>query len=103
MRFFLFIVITFLLIGCEENDYNMEGENLKLNLLNSSLEKAKDVNLEKKNRLEALQNAYAIVSTFPDDTSKVSNYHKVSVDYYLLGDYNKYKVLNEKVYLSEKV
>ena len=70
--------------------------NLKKSLFESSLEKAKNSEISREEKYNALVNAYGIVSTFDNDTSKINAYNKISLAYYSLGDYDHFKSLNEK-------
>ncbi|WP_109299232.1 sensor histidine kinase [Aquimarina sp. AU474] len=92
----LFFLILF--IGCSDKskDKIHEEDQLKLNLIESHVEKSKDRSRSKKERKGELIKAYGIVSTLPNSKNKIEGLHAISIVYYSLKDYGKFKYLNLK-------
>ena len=92
----LVVFFFFLLLSCNSDQQVIEGEEMKLNLINSNLNKAIDKSRSEEDRKNDLQNAYGLVTTLNENSSKVQWLHDISREYYDLKDYEKFKHLNER-------
>ncbi|WP_103072246.1 tetratricopeptide repeat-containing sensor histidine kinase [Aquimarina sediminis] len=96
--FFIIIIISSLILNsCYNNpDKAIESEELKLNLIQSYIEIAKDRQNSEAERRTNLEKAYSICSTLNNNTSKINKIQNISFIYYELKDFDKYKDMNER-------
>lgn len=95
IRFSSILLIIFL-FGCNDSNRTIEDKELKSKLLQSYIDKANDRQNSKEDRKKNLEKAYSIYSTLNNDTYKVNKIHEISVGYYTLKDFDKFRDLNEK-------
>lgn len=94
--FWKFIILSYLMIGCNDQDKILEEEELKSNLIKSYIDISKDKQNSIEERKSNLERAYSICSTLDDNSFKIENIHGISFVYYSLKDYENYKAMNEK-------
>ncbi|WP_438712397.1 tetratricopeptide repeat-containing sensor histidine kinase [Aquimarina muelleri] len=92
-----FSIIFFILffIGCN-NLNEIQDEELKSNLIQSYIDKAENKQNSEKERKNNLEKAYNIYSTLSDNTYKIEKIQEISFTYFTLGEYDKYREMNEK-------
>ncbi len=102
--FIKIIFIVFFLFSCNKPNDTIKDIELKSNIINSYIENGKDRKISEEEREKYLEKASTLVSTLNDNTFKISKKQEISYGYYSLGDYDSYKVLNEKALkLSYKI
>ncbi|MBQ4821735.1 sensor histidine kinase [Aquimarina sp. MMG016] len=64
------------------------------------MKSAEDKSKSIEERKRILNKAYGVASTFPDSEIKIAKLHEISIKYYSLEDYNRFKQLNLKALKS---
>lgn len=96
---FLKVFLILILLGCDtssDSDNVIEEKELKSNMISSHIEKAQNRELSIEERKANLDKAYAICSTLKNETYKRDKIHEISIGYYALKDYLRYKKMNER-------
>ncbi|GAA3516734.1 hypothetical protein GCM10022393_33570 [Aquimarina addita] len=95
-------IIFFLFFGCGKNSEPFQKEEVKSNLIESNLSNSKNNSRSIEDRKEDLMKAYGMVSTLKDDSFKINKLREISIEYYTLKEYEKYKQLNNKALILSK-
>ena len=95
-RSFLYAQFLFLVFSCSTKDQETVSEPTQFNLIKEKVKLANDKSLTLKERKTHLKMADSIISGLPDNLTKVKQIQDLSVDYYFLKDYGRYKNLNEE-------
>ncbi|AXT59033.1 hypothetical protein D1816_01250 [Aquimarina sp. AD10] len=90
------LLLLLLFIGCTNSGKTIEDKEVKLNLIRSYIENAKNSQNSIQERKNNLEKAYNICSTLQDNSFKVEYIQEVSFAYYKLGDNDNYRSMNEK-------
>ena len=94
MRYFFGLLLFLFFIGCN----NDEKKSFSQNKLDVYFEQGSNANLLKEKRLKYLDSANIIINNIIDkDSLKIKNYFKVANRYFMLLEYDKYKITTEKI------
>ena len=95
-RSFLYAQFLFLVFSCSTKDQEIVSEPTQFNLIKEKVKLANDKSLTLKERKTHLKMADSIISGLPDNLTKVGQIQDLSVDYYFIKDYERYRSLNEE-------
>ncbi|WP_281989648.1 tetratricopeptide repeat-containing sensor histidine kinase [Aquimarina aggregata] len=89
-------LVFFLLFGCNKSNKIIEDEEIKSNSILSNIKKGQNRELSIKERKAFLDKAYAVSMSLDNSSQKRDIIHDISVEYYVVNDYESYKKMNDK-------
>ncbi len=90
------LLLILLFVGCSNPDKTIKSKELKSNLVEAYIAKANNNEYSDKEKRDNLEKAYNIYSTLNNNAFKIEKIHEISVGYYSLKDYDRFRDMNEK-------